>query len=152
MNRMIRRLSLLAFLAAASLVFAGVASAQTASHHKQLVHHVKLVVKSDEQRAKKGLDGKWHDAFLPANFKINAGAKVIVTVRNYDDMPHTFTAAGLHVNGFFMMGMAGRPSRTTVSSSLMPISAPPSPSAATGSRWGWARAAPTAEASPSPTD
>src|SRR5581483_3791358 len=46
----------------------------------------------------------------------------------------------------------GSPSRATVSSSLAPISAPPSPSAATASRSGRATAAPTADASPSPTD
>ncbi len=104
MNRMIRRLSLLAFLAAASLVFAGVASAQTASHHKRLVQHVKLVVKSDDQHGKKGSDGKWHDAFLPASFKVKAGAKVLVTVVNYDDMPHSFNAKGLKTNAIIMPG------------------------------------------------
>jgi hypothetical protein len=46
----------------------------------------------------------------------------------------------------------GRPSRTAVSSSLTPISAPPSPSAATASRSGRATAAPMADASPSPID
>ena len=46
----------------------------------------------------------------------------------------------------------GSPSRTTVSSSLMPIRYPPSPSAATGSRSGCASAAPIAVDSPSPTD
>ena len=45
-----------------------------------------------------------------------------------------------------------QPERTTVSSSADPISAPPSPSAATGSRSGRASAAPIAVASPSPID
>ena len=39
-----------------------------------------------------------------------------------------------------------------MSSSAAAISAPPSPSAATGSRSGWASAAPIAVASPSPID
>ena len=46
----------------------------------------------------------------------------------------------------------GRPSLTTVSSSLIPISAPPSPSAATVSRSGRAIAEPIADASPRPID
>jgi plastocyanin len=104
MNRMIRRLSFLAFIAAASLVVASAALAQPASHHKQLVQHVKLIVKSDDQHAKKGSDGKWHDAFLPASFKVKAGAKVIVTVVNYDDMPHSFNSKGLKTNAIIMPG------------------------------------------------
>jgi membrane fusion protein, multidrug efflux system len=71
------------------------------------------VIKSDDEHGKKGPDGKYHDAFLPANFKVHRGAKVVVTVLNYDDMPHSFTAAKLHVNAFFMMGSAKKPSKTT---------------------------------------
>lgn len=104
MTRMIRSLSFLALLAAAALVASSAALAQPASHHKQLVQHVKLIVKSDGQHGKKGSDGKWHDAFLPANFKVKAGAKVLVTVVNYDDMPHSFNAPGLKTNRIIMMG------------------------------------------------
>jgi plastocyanin len=62
------------------------------------VENVKLVIKSDDEEGRKGSDGNWHDAFLPADFSVKAGATVKVTVYNYDDMPHSFTAAGLGVN------------------------------------------------------
>lgn len=57
-----------------------------------------LVVKTDEQHGRKGPDGKWHDAFLPADFSVKAGQRVTVTVYNHDDAGHTFTAPGLGVN------------------------------------------------------
>jgi plastocyanin len=59
---------------------------------------LKLVVKSDGEKGKKGSDGNYHDAFLPADFTVKAGATVKVTVYNYDDMPHTFTSPQLGVN------------------------------------------------------
>lgn len=90
--------------AVASLAFAGVAAAHPAKVHKRLVQHVHIVVKSDAQHAKKGSDGKWHDAFLPASFKVKAGAKVVVSVVNYDDMPHSFHSAGLKTNDIIMPG------------------------------------------------
>ena len=104
MTRMTRYLTLLAFAAAASLAFAGVAAAQPAKAGKQVVQHVELVVKSDDQHGKKGSDGKWHDAFLPASFKVKAGAKVLVTVVNYDDMAHSFHSKGLKTNAIIMPG------------------------------------------------
>jgi plastocyanin len=59
---------------------------------------VNLLVKSDVQHAKKGPDGQWHDAFLGGNFTVHAGQTVNVTVSNYDDAPHSFTAPSLGVN------------------------------------------------------
>ena len=59
---------------------------------------LKLVVKSDDEKGKKGSDGNWHDAFLPADFSVSAGASVRVTVYNYDDMPHSFTSPQLGLN------------------------------------------------------
>ncbi len=70
----------------------------------QLGQHIRLVVKSDDQHAKKGSDGKWHDAFLPASFKVKAGAKVVVSVRNYDDMAHSMTSPKLRLNQIVMPG------------------------------------------------
>lgn len=60
--------------------------------------HMTIVVKSDTEHARKGPDGKWHDAFLPAHFSVRAGQRVSVTVNNYDDAQHTFTAPTLGVN------------------------------------------------------
>lgn len=74
---------------------------------------VKLVIKSDDEHGKLGSDGSWHDAFLPADFSVKAGATVQVTVYNYDDMPHTFTAMGLGTNVEIAAGSEGKPSKTT---------------------------------------
>ena len=74
---------------------------------------VKLLVKSDEEHGKKGGDGNWHDAYLPADFSVKAGATVHVTIYNYDDMPHSFTAPGLGVNQEVPAGSEGKPSKTT---------------------------------------
>jgi membrane fusion protein, multidrug efflux system len=74
---------------------------------------VKLTIKSDEEEGKKGSDGQWHDAFLPADFSVKAGATVKVTVYNYDDMPHTFTSPGLGANVEIAPGSEDKPSKTT---------------------------------------
>lgn len=74
---------------------------------------VKLVIKSDEEHGKKGSDGQWHDAYLPADFSVEAGDTVHVTVYNYDDMPHSFTAPGLKVNEEVAAGSEEKPSKTT---------------------------------------
>ncbi len=74
---------------------------------------LKLVVKSDDEKGKKGSDGNWHDAYLPANFSVKPGASVTVTVSNYDDMPHSFTSPGLGVNAEIAAGSEDKPSKTT---------------------------------------
>jgi plastocyanin len=74
---------------------------------------LELVVKSDEEHGKKGSDGNWHDAFLPADFSVKSGATVRVTVSNYDDMPHTFTATELGVNAKVPAGSEDKPSKVT---------------------------------------
>lgn len=77
------------------------------------VENIKLVVKSDEEKGKMGPDGSWHDAFLPADFSIKTGAIARVTVYNYDDMPHTFTAPGLGVNVQIPGGSEDKPGTVT---------------------------------------
>ncbi len=59
---------------------------------------LKLSVKADDEHGRKGPDGTWHDAFLPADFAVQAGATVKVTVVNYDGGPHSFTSPQLGVN------------------------------------------------------
>ncbi len=117
-----RRLSLLGLgtLGALALVAlalsacgSGSSSAGTAAQSQEGAEDVKLVVKSDEQKAKKGPDGNWHDAFLPANFSVEAGDTVQVTVYNYDDMPHSFTSSDLGVNEKIAAGSEENPSKTT---------------------------------------
>lgn len=74
---------------------------------------IKLIVKSDEEEAVKGADGKYHDAFIPANFTVKAGQKITVTVYNYDDMKHSFTDPGLGVNATIAAGDEKQASKTT---------------------------------------
>lgn len=74
---------------------------------------VKLTIKSDEEKGKLGPDGNWHDAFLPADFSVSAGATVRVTVYNYDDMPHSFTADQLGTDVTIPGGSEDKPSVTT---------------------------------------
>ncbi len=59
---------------------------------------VKMTVKSDTQHARKGPDGQWHDAILGGNLTVKAGQAVTVTVSNYDDAPHSYTAPDLNLN------------------------------------------------------
>jgi plastocyanin len=88
----------------ASSPAASAATAAAPTAETTPVEAVRVVIKSDEEEGRKGPDGKWHDAFLPADFSVKAGATVKVTVYNYDDMPHSFTAAGLGVNQMIPAG------------------------------------------------
>lgn len=88
-------------------------SSATAARQPVRVQHVALVVKSDSEHARKGPDGKWHDALLPASFKVRAGEQVVVTVYNYDSGPHSFAVPGLHINTILMGGSATAPHKTT---------------------------------------
>ncbi|QQE78461.1 hypothetical protein [Alicyclobacillus sp. SO9] len=47
---------------------------------------------------KLGPDGKKHDAFLPANFTMQKGVPVKLTIYNYDDMKHSITSPKLNLN------------------------------------------------------
>lgn len=51
-----------------------------------------------------GPDHKGHDAFVPDTMVVHVGQPVTVTFVNYDDMGHTFTAPGLHVNVMIKAG------------------------------------------------
>ncbi len=96
---------------AASVALTGVAEAKA----KATVQHVKLIVRSDSQHGKKGPDGKWHDAYLPADFTVAAGAKVVVTVLNYDTSAHSFSSSKLGVNALIKAGKGKTPGSTTFS-------------------------------------
>jgi plastocyanin len=91
----------------------GTTSVSGTGSQSQGADNVKLVVKSDEQKGKKGSDGNWHDAVLPADFSVEAGDVVHVTVYNYDDMPHSFTSPGLGTNATIAAGAEEKPSKTT---------------------------------------
>ena len=74
---------------------------------------INVAVKADDEHGRLGPDGKWHDAFLPADFKVHPGAKVTVTVENYDGGAHTFTSPSLAVNATLPAGSLSHPHRTT---------------------------------------
>lgn len=76
---------------------------------------VTLVVKSDEEHARKGPEGEWHDAFLPARVAARPGQRVNVTVYNYDEGEHSFTAPTIGLNVTLAGGSAKAPRRTTFS-------------------------------------
>jgi plastocyanin len=88
-------------------------SAAAAAPRAQAVGHVTLVVKSDTEHAKKGPDGAWHDAFLPAAITAKAGSKVTVTIRNYDTAAHSFSVPKLGLSVMLPGGSASKPHDTT---------------------------------------
>ncbi len=63
-----------------------------------------IQVKADDEHGRMGPDKQWHDAFLPADFTVRAGATVKVTVVNYDGGPHTFTSPAMNVNAIIPGG------------------------------------------------
>jgi plastocyanin len=75
--------------------------------------HVKLIIKSDDEHGKKGPEGTWHDAFLPADFSVKAGQQVTVTVENYDEGAHSFTSTEMGVNKIIPAGTASKPQEAT---------------------------------------
>jgi plastocyanin len=85
----------------------------TSASSQSATEKVSLTIKSDEEHAKKGSDGNWHDAYLPAEFTVKPGATVEVTVANYDEAAHTFTSAGLGTNQMIAAGSATKPATTT---------------------------------------
>lgn len=75
--------------------------------------NVKMIVKTDEEHGKKGPEGTWHDAFLPADFSVKAGSTVHVTVYNYDEAAHSFNSPDLGANAEIAAGGEKKPSKTT---------------------------------------
>jgi plastocyanin len=77
------------------------------------VEEVNLIVKSDEEHAKRGPEGTWHDALLPADFSVDPGATVRVTILNYDKGEHSFTSPMLGLNVTILAGTPTEPATTT---------------------------------------
>lgn len=73
---------------------------------------ITLTVKSDDEHAKKGPEGTWHDAFLPASFTVKPGQKVTVVAYNYDEGKHSFTSPMLGLNVTLEEGAANKPAKT----------------------------------------
>lgn len=75
--------------------------------------HVTLVIKTDVEHALMGMDGLWHDAFLPGSFTAQAGVPVTVTVLNYDGGWHSFTAPSIGLDVRLKAGQPNNPTTTT---------------------------------------
>ena len=75
--------------------------------------HVHLVVNPPPLYGVKNPHGAVVDAFVPADFTVHAGKPVVVTVLNYDSMPHTWTAGGLGVNEMVPAGGPHSPTKVT---------------------------------------
>jgi plastocyanin len=57
-----------------------------------------MSIKADVEHARRGPDGRWHDAFLPADITVRAGERVTITFTNYDSGPHSFVSPSLGVD------------------------------------------------------
>ncbi|HET9104668.1 MAG TPA: cupredoxin domain-containing protein [Solirubrobacteraceae bacterium] len=75
---------------------------------------VTMAYRSDVEHGRKGPDGTWHDAATPAIYSVKAGAKVTLTLVNYDTSPHSFTAPGLGVDQIVPSGSPGSPAKMDV--------------------------------------
>lgn len=106
-------LSMASLLAVAFKLNDNQQAARAATASAPVSEAVKLVIKTDEEHGKKGPEGTWHDAFLPAGFSVKAGATVVVTIVNYDEAPHTFTSPSLETNEEIAPGSETEPSETT---------------------------------------
>jgi plastocyanin len=92
-----------------------VSQAERVAAQAQPVKSQTLVIKTSEEHARKGPEGQWHDAFLPASFSVSAGQRVDVTVYNYDEGEHSFTSPAMGLNVTFEGGGESSPHRSTFS-------------------------------------
>ncbi len=94
-----------------ALAHAGAAHAAISGTTRVAPEHVTLTARPAAQR---GPDGKMHDVYTNTTIRATVGQQVIVTVYNYDNARHSFTAPALHINQI-MPGTKheGTPTRTT---------------------------------------
>lgn len=88
------------------------AAAERAASDALAQKRVTLVVKTDEEHAKKGPEGVWHDAFLPARITAKPRQRVTVTAYNYDEAPHSFTSPTIGLDVTIAPGSPKAPHRT----------------------------------------
>lgn len=98
--------------AAAGGASAGAAGATAASTGEP--QSVTMTFKADDQHAKKGPDGQWHDAALPAIYSVQSGAVITLTLVNDDSSPHSFTSPTLGVDQVVPGGSPNKPGQATV--------------------------------------
>jgi plastocyanin len=92
-----RTFGLIVFLLSVAVAVSALAGTAAAARAAAMPS-VTILVKSDDQHAKKGPDGKWHDAFLPANPVLKAGVRTRITLVNYDGSAHSMVAPGIGLN------------------------------------------------------
>jgi plastocyanin len=109
-----KRLSILVFAMAALAALVVSAAAAGGQKHNTALPTVTILVKSDAEHAKKGPDGKWHDAFLPAYPSVKAGRTTRLSFVNYDSGPHSMVAPGLNLNVTVPAAKGSVPGRVTV--------------------------------------
>lgn len=86
----------LVLLSAAVACVAFAVSTATASPKATTVHETMIIV--GHTLGQKGSDGLNHDTTYGANFSVERGQPVTVTVYNYDEGPHTITNKALGLN------------------------------------------------------
>jgi hypothetical protein len=82
-------LALIAVAVSSAIASPGKAKAPTAYQTMIIVGHT---------LGQKGADGLTHDTTYGANLTLEKGQRVVVTVYNFDEGPHTITAPGLKLN------------------------------------------------------
>jgi plastocyanin len=107
----------LIFLAAVAALL-GTASAARATHAVQSKPAAQskpltILVKADDQHGRKGPDGKWHDAFLPADFSVPVGRTTTITIVNYDGSAHSMVSASLGLMVKIPAAKGSKPGRVT---------------------------------------
>lgn len=95
--------------AAAMLGMASAAHATSAAQSKLFT----ILVKADDQHGRKGPDGKWHDAFLPADFSVPVGRTTTITIVNYDGSAHSMVSASLGLMVEIPAAKGSKPGRVT---------------------------------------
>jgi hypothetical protein len=99
----------------AAVAAPAVGASTTASHTSAAaLRTVTVLVKSDDEHAKKGPDGKWHDAFLPAYPRVDAGRPTRLVFVNYDGGAHSLVAPGLGLNVRIPAAHGSTPGRVAV--------------------------------------
>ena len=109
-----KRSIVFAFLGAGLAALAVSATAGAARKTAAPLKTITILVKSDDEHAKKGPDGKWHDAFLPAYPKVTVGRPTKLVFVNYDSGAHSLIAPGLGLNVQIPAAHGSAPGRVSV--------------------------------------
>jgi plastocyanin len=93
-----KRLTTFLFLIGSLVALGAFAVVSATASSTKSVNATQTMVIVGHSLGAKGSDGLRHDTTLGASFTVAQGAKVTVTVYNYDEGPHTITAPKLGLN------------------------------------------------------